>query len=292
MKKFIVCKKIKGCTDRTIHTYKDYITRILQKINKSVLDITVDDIRLYIATRVGKVSVASIDNERRALCTFFSFLQDEGIVTMNPMRKIEKVKGKKKKKEAFTDMEIEKIRNACETNRERAIIEVLLSTGARVSELVNIKLSEIEDNKVILHGKGQKDRYVYLNAKAIFAMQKYLEEREDDNEYLFAGGIGFGVSKDMLKLKKDFYKHKECLSNGHLGLNSVEHIVRRLKKKAGVQEAYPHKFRRTFATNALKNGMSIEKVSKLLGHESIETTQIYLDINEKDLELAHERYVR
>lgn len=207
------------------------------------------------------------------------------------MSKIEKIKTQRVKKEAFTEMEVERIRNVTSTGREKAIVEFLLSTGCRVAELVGIRLDEIEGDRVLIHGKGQKDRYVYMNAKTQLAVENYLVERKDANPYLFAGGWSTAV-KHMHGAKKNWYKTEEYVTpDEHLDIGSVQHILRRLAKLAGVKQANPHKFRRTCATFALRRGMPIEQVSKMLGHEQISTTQIYLDLNEEDLAHAHKKYV-
>lgn len=185
------------------------------------------------------------------------------------------------------DMEIEKLRVAARDIREKAIVELLLSTGCRVTELVNIKLSEIDDDKILVHGKGQKDRYVYLNARAKLAVDMYVEQRKDKNPYLFPKGI---FSKEGGE-KHNWWMNPQNVVDGHTSTGAIEKITRSMAKRTGVERANPHKFRRTCATMALRRGMPIEQVSKMLGHECIATTQIYLDLTERDLKQAHEKYV-
>lgn len=282
VKKFIVSKMVKGCTDRTIKFYTTSMNFILNKINKTVDDITPDDIRLYIAIRKRRdgVTDTTIDNELRILRSFYAFLTAEELVLKNPMLRVEKVRKERIKKDALTEEEIEKLRYQASIGvgtrqgdkyktRDVFIIEFLLSTGVRVSELVGIKLNEMKGNRVLVHGKGRKDRYVYMNAKAEFALKRYMKDRQDKNSsYLFPGD-----------------------EDGHLGKGTVEMRMRKIAKLAGVEKANPHKFRRTCATMALRRGMPIEQVSKMLGHEELSTTQIYLDLSEKDLEYAHNKYV-
>ena len=292
--RFILHKQVKGCTERTLRYYRTELRKILLiKIHKSVKEINADDITLYLAQReyVDGTSRTTCDNELRCLRTFFNWLRIEEIVIKNPCEKIERIKHKGKKKEAFTEMEIEDLRFACRSYKEKAIIEILLATGCRVSELVQIKISDINGNELIVHGKGEKDRKVYLTAKAQKAIEVYLNERNDKNPFLFPKMLCITVQKKVGS-PKDSYKMAENICNeGHMDKSSIEQTVRRLKKRAGVKEAYPHKFRRTCATLALRRGMPIEQVSKMLGHEQLSTTQIYLDLNEEDLKMAHSKYV-
>ena len=294
LKSFLIAKTVKGCTKRTVQFYRVTIANILQKMGKTVDEITSDDIRYYIAirTRQDHVSKTTAGNEMRCLSSFFKWMYDEEIIRRNPMNRVDKIKKEKTKKEALTDMEIEKLRLAAIGDYEKMIIELLLSTGCRVSVVVNILLSEIDDNKILVHGKGEKDRTVYLNARAILAMNIYLGSRNDNNPYLFPRRKGL---KDIANRKRDnivhWWRKAENIDAGHTDASSVEAITRRIAKRAGVEQANPHKFRRTCATMALRRGMPIEQVSKMLGHEDISTTQIYLDLNEEELEQAHKKYV-
>lgn len=299
-KKFLTAKIVKGCTDRTIDYYKKILNFIFDRIHKTVDDVTTDDIRYYLAIRQKRdgITKTTANNELRVLSSFYQYLQSDDIVLKNPTLKIEKIKERKKKKSAFTEIEIEKIRDATRNTRERAIVEVLLSTGCRVGELVNIKIRDIEGDKIVVHGKGEKDRTVYLNAKAIVSLERYLDERSDKNPYLLCGGFytqnDSGVMRKYQNSKKgEWYRNPELVSSDrHVDKGTIEQLMRKLKKRSGIESAcYPHKFRRTCATMALRRGMPIEQVSKMLGHESIETTQIYLDLNEDDMMLAHKKYV-
>lgn len=298
-KKFLTAKIVKGCTDRTIDYYKKTLIFAFDRIHKTADEVTTDDIRYYLAIRQKRdgISKTSANNELRILSSFYQYLQSEEIILKNPILKIEKIKEKKKKKSAFTEFEIEKIRDATKNYREKAIVDVLLSTGCRVSELVAIKISDIDGDKLVVHGKGEKDRIVYLNAKAVISLEKYLSERNDQNPYIFCGGVRAGDKKMMHRYQNakngEWYKDPLLISEkDHVDKGTVEQLMRKLKKRSGIESScYPHKFRRTCATMALRRGMPIEQVSKMLGHESIETTQIYLDLNEEDLAQAHKKYV-
>lgn len=296
IKAFLAAKMIKGCTEQTISFYGKELKQILEKIQKHVTEITADDIRVYIAYRLvnDKVSKTTADNEIRILRAFYAYLSANDIVSKNIMLQIECIKPDRKKKAAFTEMEVEQLRSACRDARETAVVELLLSTGCRVSELVSIQISEILNDRVTVHGKGNKDRIVYLNAKAQLAIQTYLSQRNDDNPYLFSKGIRFSSKEWNHYIKHNelhlWWQIPEMVGNGHTNKGSIEIAVRELGKSVGVA-AHPHKFRRTCATLALRRGMPIEQVSKMLGHEQLTTTQLYLDLQEEELEIAHKKYV-
>lgn len=294
LKRFLAAKMVKGCTKRTIDRYRKQISWTLSKFGKSCTEITADDIRVYIALRLTQdgISKVSANNEILCLRTFYSWLNVEGILPVNPMLKIDRIKTDKIKKKAFTDLECEKIRANCRTAMETAIVEVLLSTGCRVSELVGIRIDDIKQGKCIVHGKGNKDRTVYFTAKAELAIQRFLAERSDVNPYLFPGGIPLATSKNhSAYCKPTWYQHPDLIGDNARDKGAVEDTVRNIGKRAGVENVHPHRFRRTSATLALRRGMPIELVSKMLGHEQLTTTQLYLDLTEDELEAAHRKYV-
>lgn len=299
LKKFIIGKTVKGCTKKTIRAYKTGLQAILRNIGKTADDITPDDIRYYLALRQRRDHICkrTADTELRFLRTFFQYLVTEELVAKDPTKRVERIKCERTIKEALTDIEVEKLRMAADDERERAVIELLLSTGCRVSELIGIRLDEIDGNKVLVHGKGEKERTVYLNAKAEMAIEMYIRQRRDANPYLFPAGI-----KKMMKeaCKKgfnprelrDWWKDpKLIMPDTPINSHSIEDLTRKIARRAGVEQANPHKFRRTCATMALRRGMPIEQVSKMLGHEQINTTQIYLDLSQDELEQAHKKYV-
>lgn len=293
LKKFLIAKSVAGRTDQTIDYYKKILSRILDDINKSVDEITTDDIRYYLALRQRRdcISTTTAKNEMRCLSSFFAFLTAEELVAKNPCLKIEPIKEEKKQKKAFTELEVEQIRAACNCARETAIVELLMSTGCRVTELCTILLSDITGDRLIVHGKGRKDRTVYLNAKAQMALQFYVGERKDKNPYLFPKGASV-TEANFCGKKELWYQNPECvLPDEHVDKGSIEKTVRKIGRRAGVEKVHPHRFRRTCATFALRRGMPIEQVSKMLGHEKIETTQIYLDLSEEELHQAHKKYV-
>lgn len=305
MRLFLISKRVAGRTERTLNHYKNELQRFFSEIQKNPTEICTNDIKMYLAVKEVRDNVSKVyqQNMVRVLSSFFNFMVTEEYILKNPMNKLEKIKVPKVKKEAFTETDIEKLRFEIGDNiRFQLIFEMLLSTWCRVSELVQIKKSDIAPDmkSVLVHGKGQKDRKCYLNAKAELCLQKYLSMRTDDNEYLFPKcNIGVGdkekvfsqvVAQKGLKLS-EWWRDSELIGESHIDKSTVELMVRRLGRSAGVKKVHPHRFRRTGATFALRRGMPIEQVSKLLGHESIETTQIYLDISENELENAHKKYV-
>lgn len=291
IKKFIIAKKIVGLSEKTLKYYAMELELILGSIGKNVGDIVSDDILVYFAKRdiEDKVSKVTQGNELRVLRTFFSWCTGEELIIRDPTKKIASIKQGKRKKKAFSEIEIERIRDGCETNRERAIVELLLSTWCRASELVAIKSGDIDGKRVNIIGKGNKERYVYLNAKSFVVLEKYLSERKDRSDYIFPSKIaGTGKTTGEWYMNPEFVNSAE-----HMESRTLQDVLHRIAKRAGLDpsEVHPHKFRRTGATLALKHGMPIAQVSALLGHSSIATTQIYLDITDDDLELAHKRFV-
>lgn len=301
LKRFLMAKAAAGCSPRTLQYYKSSIKFFLERISKPYSDVSADDIRLFLATRtqIDRVSKTTANNERRCVSSFYGWLQKEEILLKNPMAKVDAIKVTKKRKPAFTQMDIEKMRYACQNSFQSALIEVLLSTWARVSEVAQIKLNEIDIEKgtVLVHGKGDKDRIVYLNDKAKLAVSHFLKDRHDNNPYLFprcayAGDVMKMCTGKQKRLQGLWYTDSKFVEkNRHRDKSTIESDIRKIGKRAGVENAHPHRFRRTGATMALRNGMPLITVSKLLGHENIGTTQIYLDISDKELEQAHEKYV-
>ena len=307
--KFLAVKTIKGCTEGTIRKYGKTLGLFFREIPKNPKEVTPDDIRLFIAIKEGRdhCSKVGVKSYIRDVSSFYSWMHDMGYVSRNPMRQVEPIKLPKVKKKAFTDMEIELLRDACETRRETMVVEVLLSTGCRVTEATQIKLTDFDEKgeSVLVHGKGQKDRIVYLNARAQIAIKKYMEERKDMNPYLILRSINGeekGRAELLEKMRKKgkpkialkmWYTEPDLVDPvDHSDKGTLEIMVRNLGKRAGVEKVHPHRFRRTCATKALAAGMPIEYVSKMLGHESIDTTKIYLDLSEDTMEQMHKKYVR
>jgi integrase/recombinase XerD len=274
---YLICKKMTGLTDGTLENYRIILSVFFNQVKKLPQFITANEIRefLYVYQETKNVSRRTIDKYREYITRFFTWAYNEGYISDNPARNIAAIKYEEKPREALTQVELEYLRMACETVRERAIIEFLYSTGARVSELTVIKKSDINwyEKSVRLFGKGRKHRVSFLNAKAEVALIKYLESRNDDSEFLFVG-----MKRPYNKLSKD----------------GIEKIVRNIAKRASKnigKHITPHILRHTTATMALQSGMPISDISKLLGHESIDTTMIYAKSSLEDVRSGHKKYI-
>ncbi|KZX16622.1 tyrosine recombinase XerC [Methanobrevibacter cuticularis] len=277
LKIFISSKKIEGRSKRTLKYYKDTIEKMLLFINKPIANINTDDIRNYFIHHQEATNVTNVtlNNIRRNLSSFFGWLRDEGYVLNNPITRIKPIKTDKIIKKPFNDVEIEKLRTHIHRNkqiRDLAIFETLLSTGVRISELVGIKISDIDFNNrtILVFGKGAKERIVFFNAKAKIAIEEYLETRKDNSPELFVAE------------KKPF---------NSLGISGVERRVRDLGLEIGIPNVHPHRFRRTMATNALNSGMAIEEIKELLGHENVDTTLIYANVDQNNVKHAYNKHM-
>ncbi len=271
---YIAAKRVEGCSDKTLRYYESTITNALTSINKPVKQIVTDDLRLYLDTyqqrnNAGKVT---IDNVRRVLSSFFSWLEDEDYILKSPVRRIHKVKTGKTVKETYSDEALEIMRDHAETSRDLAMIDLLASTGMRVGELVQLNREDIdfENRECIVFGKGDKERKVYFDARAKIHLQNYLTERSDENPALF---VTLLRPYDRLKI------------------SGVEIRLRELGRKLNIPKVHPHKFRRTLATMAIDKGMPIEQVQQLLGHQSIDTTMVYAQVNQSNVKISHRKYI-
>ena len=300
IREFIAVKAAAGRSKRTCQFYQKSLTLIFSRMQNDPFHITKDDIRKYMIMRAYQdhVSNVTVNNEYRALSSMLTWMLNEGMIQKNPIVSVEKMKEPKVQKKAFTELEIEKLRLACRTNRERAMIELLLSTWCRLGEIVPLVIRDINDDQVIVHGKGDKYRTVYLNVKSKMALEQYLAERTDNNPYVFPRAKFAGEIEKIRNSKNKrselcgWYKNPgQVDKNRPMDKGTFEEIIRNIGKRAGVPNTHPHRFRRTGATMALSHGMSLITVSKLLGHESVETTQIYLDVTELDLEAEHKKFV-
>ena len=271
---FLDAKRIEGCSTRTIRYYQTSIQHMLSKITDPVRKISTECIRDYLVEyqKINGCGNVTIDNVRRNISSFFSWLEEEDYILKSPMHRIHKIKTKSVVKETISDEAIEKLRDNCENARDLAIIDLLYSTGIRVGELVNINISDVsfEQRECIVFGKGNKERRVYFDAKAKIHLQQYLKTRTDDNPALF---VTLDAPHDRLKI------------------SGVEIRLRTLGRRVGVNRIHPHKFRRTMATRAIDKGMPIEQVQKILGHSQIDTTMQYAIVNQENVKTSHRKYI-
>ena len=253
---YIASMRLEGRSEKTLKQYYDALTKLLDEIPKSIKDIRTNDIRYHLAhyQTTHKVSNATVNNRRKFLSAFFVWATREEIVDKNPMLKINSIKEKYVTKKPFSDIELAKIRDALEDNREKALVEFLLSTGCRVSEVAGIKVGNIDfrTGECVVLGKGNKERTVYLNNKSMYYLERYLGGFVDAERPLFMNARGRGMTKQ-----------------------NIEELMRIIGKRAGVSKVHPHRFRRTMATNAMKRGMPVQYIQVILGHSKLDTTMIY-----------------
>lgn len=271
---FLTAKEVEGCSSRTIAYYESTVRHMADAVSKPYTQIDSDDLRRYLADYESgrKVSKLTIDNIRRILSSFFSWLEDEDYVVKSPVRRIHKVKTATVAKEVLSDEDLETLRDGCGNTRDLAIVDLLASTGMRVGELVGLNVDDInlQERECIVTGKGSKQRPVYFDARAKLHLQAYLDARQDDCPALF---VSLGTSATRLSV------------------GGVETRLRNLGKACGVGRVHPHKFRRTLATHAIDKGMPIEQVQKLLGHARIDTTMHYAMVNQRNVKASHRKYL-
>lgn len=278
IKQYIRSKKIEGRSERTLVYYENTVKKVLKWINKSITNINSDDIRNYLIhhQEQTKASNVTLNNLRRNMSAFFTWLHDEGYIFNNPVKRIKPIKEEKIVKKELNDIDIEKLRHHIHRNktiRDLAIFETLLSTGVRIGELVNMKIDDIDfqNRKIIVFGKGAKERVVFFNAKAFLTLNEYLETRNDEKSHLFVA---------------------EKSPNNQLGISGLERRVREWGKEIGLENVHPHRFRRTMATNALNSGMPIEEIKELLGHENVDTTLLYANVSQENVNHSYKKHVR
>lgn len=271
---FLTAKKVEGCSQKTLRYYEDTLTRALTTLNKPVPQIESGDLRQYLNDyeSMRRTSKVTIDNIRRIMSSFFSWLEDEDYIVKSPVRRIHRVKTAQLAKETLSDEELETLRDACESKRDLAVVDLLASTGMRIGELIRLDVADVnlQERECIVTGKGNKQRPVYFDVRAKLHLTEYLETRADNNSALL-------VSLDS-KAKR-------------ITVGGMELRLRNLGKKAGVSRVHPHKFRRTLATHAIDKGMPIEQVQKLLGHAKIDTTMHYAMVNQNNVKASHRRYL-
>lgn len=274
IKLFLAAKSVEGCSEKTVKYYDSTIRNAVEKIDKDVTQITTDDLRLYLDDYqvTSKISKVTVDNIRRILSSFFSWLEDEDYIVKSPVRRIHKVKSCKTVKETYTDEDLELMRDECDGIRDLAIIDILASTGMRVGELVKLNKKDIDfqNRECIVLGKGNKQRKVYFDARTKLHLQKYIDSRTDNNEALF------------VSLQKP---------HNRLQISGFEIRLRELGAKLNIDKVHPHRFRRTLATSAIDKGMPIEQVQKLLGHQSIDTTLQYSMVSQNNVKESHRKYI-
>lgn len=271
---FLTAKRIEGCSEKSLKYYKSTIDRAISIVGKGVRQIETDDIRCYLIKyqEKNKSSKITIDNIRRILSSFFSWLEEEDYILKSPVRRIHKIRAGTTIKETYSDEAMELLRDNCTELRDLAIIDMLSSTGIRVGEMVSLNRNDIDfsERECIVFGKGNKERIVYFDARTKIHLQNYLRSRTDDNLALF---VSLTAPHERLQI------------------GGIESRLRKLGKQLGLIKVHPHKFRRTLATMAIDKGMPIEQLQHLLGHRKIDTTLQYAMVKQNNVKLAHRKYI-
>ncbi|MBO4899236.1 MAG: tyrosine-type recombinase/integrase [Lachnospiraceae bacterium] len=271
---FIAAKRVEGCSEKTLKYYQATIEAMMVSLGKNVRHILTEDLRTYLTEYQdkNKSSRVTIDNIRRILSSFFSWLEDEDYIIKSPVRRIHKVKTISSIKETYSDEDLEQMRDNCNEIRDLAMIDMLASTGMRVGELVLLNRDDIDfvERECVVFGKGDKERIVYFDARAKLHLQEYLDSRTDDNPALF---VSLRAPHDRI----------------HIG--GIEHRLREMGMRLNIQKVHPHKFRRTLATMAIDKGMPIEQLQRLLGHQRIDTTLQYAMVKQSNVKSAHRKYI-
>jgi integrase/recombinase XerD len=274
LKIFLEAKRIEGCSDRTIQYYRTTVEKMLLSVTTPIRKVTTEMMREYLAgyQQINNCGKVTVDNVRRNISSFFSWLEEENYILKSPMRRIHKIKTNQQVKEVISDEDIEKMRDNCSCKRDLAMIDLLYSTGIRVGELVSLNIEDIDFDarECVVFGKGGKERKVYFDAKAKLHIQNYIDSRDDDNPALF---VTLDAPHDRLKI------------------SGVEIRVRQIGRKLTLQRIFPHKFRRSAATRAIDKGMPIEQVQRLLGHSQIDTTMQYAIVNQNNVKTSHQKYL-
>lgn len=271
---FLSAKRVEGCSEKTLRYYETSIRRLFAAVDSHVTHMQTDDLRGYLSDyqQQTQCSKGNIDNIRRIMSSFFTWLEDENYILKSPVRRIHKIRSNKTVKETYTDEALETMRDQCGCLRDLAMIDLLASTGMRVGELVRLNRDDIdfENRECIVFGKGSKERPVYFDARTKIHLKNYLESRSDDNPALFVSLLS---------------------PYNRLEISGVEVRLRKLGRKLGITKVHPHKFRRTLATRAIDKGMPIEQVQRLLGHAKIDTTMQYAMVNQNNVKISHRKYI-
>ena len=271
---FLSAKQVEGCSERSVNYYSSTLDNLIKNLEKPFNQIETEDLRVYLSEyqKKNNASKQTIDNIRRILSSFFTWLEDEDYILKSPVRRIHKIKTMKQVKETYSDEALERLRDNCKTIRDLALIDMLASTGMRVGELVKLNRVDVDfvNRECVVLGKGSKERVVYFDARTKLHLQNYLNSRTDDNEALFVS---------LLE------------PHNRLEIAGVEIMLRKLGRSLEINKVHPHKFRRTLATRAIDKGMPIEQVQKLLGHQKIDTTMEYAIVDQQNVKNSHKKYL-
>lgn len=272
IRRYQACLLVDGKSNKTAYQYTRTARKLSDLIRKPFPEIGAYDVRFFLAIEKERgLSNSSLENTRANLSAFFQWLTDDEVIPKNPVSKIKPIKCPKEVKEAFSDVELDALRSSCRSIKERALIEILVSTGVRVSELASMEVKDVDLNTLavhVVHGKGSKERITYMTAVAAKHLLSYLRQRKEDGPALF-------YNKN----------HAPLASSG------IRHILNTIAKRAGVTNVHPHRFRRTFATNLARRGMEIQEIQKLLGHTNINTTMVYVQTDDSKVKASYQKFI-
>ena len=271
IKQYAACLIVDGKSKNTVAQYVRTCRKLSETIGKPLTEMNAYDVRFFLAKEMERgISDQSRENQRANLSAFFQWMVNEEIIPKNPIAQIKPIKCHQEVKKAFSDIEIDALRSACKSLKERALIEFLLSTGARVSEVSEMKVQDVNIETLsvhILHGKGDKERITYTTAVGMKHLLAYIHSRKETGDALF-------YSKN----------HEPIRTNG------IRFILNNVAKRAGVSNVHPHRFRRTFATNLSKRGMAVQEIQKLMGHANINTTLVYIATDDSMVQASYKKY--
>ena len=272
LKRYSACLMVDGKSKKTIYQYMWTLKRLSEVIQKPFAEMGAYDIRFYFALEKERgISNRTLENHRSYISAFFQWMTNEEIIIKNPITKVNRIKCPTEIKKPFSEVEIDAIRGACVNLRDRALVEVLLSTGVRVSELTGMEIKDINQSTLsvhVIHGKGNKERMTYITAVALKHLLAYVNARPGDCQALFCN-----------------YKAEP------IGVTGIQYILDEIGKRAGVEGVHPHRFRRTFATGLARRGMEIQEIQKLLGHVNINTTMKYVCVDDDRVRSSYRQYI-
>ncbi len=272
LKKYIGCMRIDGKSEKTIYQYTRSIQRFSDFVNKPLSDVGIYDVRFFLGCEKDRgISNRTIENCRANLSAFYTWMTLEEIIPKNPIQALKPIKYVDEIKKPFSDIEIDKMRSGVKSLKERALIEFLLATGVRVSELSSMKLEDINFRDYSVHvkyGKGGKERMTYITPVAINHLENYIMNRKFQGDALFYNQFNTVLQPDGIRF-----------------------ILNTISKRSGVANIYPHRFRRTFATTAVRKGLEVQEVQRLLGHENINTTMKYVYLDNENIKASYQRYI-
>ena len=267
---FLAAKAVEGRSDKTAERYAYIIRRFLHDVKTETSRVTVYHIRQYLlAEKQRGISDSTLGSYRSIFSSYFGWLHKEGLIRSNPCANLNAIKCAKVVREPYSSEDIERLREACKTIRDRALLAFLLSTGCRISEICSLNRDDVDFQSLecTVLGKGNKERVVYVDAVAAMLLKRYLASRKDSNPALFIG-----------------IRAERLLPGG------VRVMLKQLEAKTGVQNVHPHRFRRTLATNLISRGMAIQEVAAILGHDKLDTTMRYVYLDKTAVKNSYRKY--